>query len=93
MLKLSVMKLFSQYKGLRKEVYILFIGRIVTRFGSMVWSMLTLILNQKLGYTAAQVSVFMFVFSAVSLATSAVGGKMADKYNKKNIIIFLTVYR
>ena len=43
------MNIFSQYKGLRKENYILFIGRIVTNLGSMVWPVLTLILNQKMG--------------------------------------------
>ena len=39
--------LFSQYRGLRKEVYILFFGRIVTNMGSMVWPMLTMILKDR----------------------------------------------
>lgn len=81
------MKLFDQYKGLRKEVYILFIGRIVTRFGSMVWSMLTLILNQKLGFSAAQVSVFLLVSSIVTMLVSLLGGKLADRFNKKHLIV------
>lgn len=81
------MRFFDQYKDLRKEIYILFIGRIVTRFGSMILSMLTLILNQKLGYSASTVSVFMILFSAASALASFLGGKLADRYNKKNIII------
>lgn len=81
------MKLINQYKGLRKEIYILFIGRIVTRFGSMVWSMLTLLLNQKLGYSAAEISVLLLIFSAVSMVATLTGGKMADHLNKKYIII------
>ena len=44
------MHFFSQYRGLRRENYVLFFGRIVTNMGSMVWPMLTMILNQKLGY-------------------------------------------
>jgi len=82
------MKLIDQYKGLRKEVYILFIGTIVTRLGMMVTSMMTLILNQKLNYSAGQVSVFMFVFSIVSMGTSILGGKLADRYNKKKCIVY-----
>ena len=38
---------FSQYRGLRREIYILCFGRVVTNLGSMVWPMLTLILSQK----------------------------------------------
>ena len=69
----------------------MFIGRIVTRFGSMIWSMLTLILNQKLGYSAAQVSVFMLVFSAVNMIMVYVGGKLADFYSKKRCIIYFDI--
>ena len=37
------MHFFSQYRGLRRENYVLFFGRIVTNMGSMVWPMLTMI--------------------------------------------------
>ena len=43
------MKLLDQYRGLRREIYILFFGRIVTNLGSMIWPVLTMILSQKLG--------------------------------------------
>ncbi len=36
------MHFFSQYRGLRRENYVLFFGRIVTNMGSMVWPMLTI---------------------------------------------------
>ena len=38
--------MFKQYKGLRKELYVLFFGRVMTNLGSMIWPMLTLILNK-----------------------------------------------
>ena len=38
------LKLFDMYRGLRREMYILFYGRIVTNMGALIWPMLTLIL-------------------------------------------------
>lgn len=43
------MQLISQYRGLKKEIYILFIGKLVTAMGSFVWPMLTFFLTTKLG--------------------------------------------
>lgn len=80
--------LITQYKGLRRENYILFLGRIVTNMGSMIWPVMTLILTQKLGLTAAQASIYTIVFGAVQLPLSLFAGKLADKYNKKRLIVF-----
>ena len=52
------MKLFDQYRGLRKEIYILFFGRVVTNLGSMIWPVMTMILSQKLGLSASEISYF-----------------------------------
>lgn len=81
------MKIFDQYKGLRRELYILFIGRIMTNMGSMIWPMFTLILNQKLGLSAGTIATYMLVFMIVGMPVSLIGGKLADKLNKKNIIV------
>ena len=80
--------MFKQYKGLRKELYVLFIGRIMTNLGSMIWPMLTLILNKKIGMNASEVANCLLVFSLVAIPTSLLGGKLTDKFNKKNIIVF-----
>jgi len=85
------MNFIKQYQGLRKEVYVLFIGRIATRFGSMVWSMLTLILNQKLGYSASDISRFMVIVTISSMLMNVLGGKLADRYSKKGCIIFFDI--
>ena len=79
--------IFSQYKGLRKELYILLIGRVMTNMGSMIWPMFTLILNQKLGLNATVIAACVIIYSMVSLPISLIGGKLADRLNKKNIIV------
>lgn len=82
------MNFFTQYKGLRKENYILFLGRIVTNLGSMVWPVLTLILNQKMGMSATQAALVMIVSGIVLMPAGLLGGKLADKYSKKKCIVY-----
>lgn len=81
------MKLFTEYRGLRKELYILFIGRMMTNMGSMIWPMFTLILSQKLGLSAGTIALYMLIYSVAAFPINLIGGKLADKYNKKNIIV------
>ena len=79
--------MFEQYKGLRRELYVLFIGRVMTNLGSMIWPMMTLILNKKLGMNASQVANCLLIFSLMSIPVSLFGGKLTDSFNKRNIII------
>ena len=47
------MKIMEQYLGLKKEIYILTFGKVVTCLGAMVWPMMTLILSNKLKMDAS----------------------------------------
>lgn len=81
------MKFLSQYKGLRRELYILLIGRMMTNMGSMVWPMFTLILNGKLGLDATTIALCFILYGIVSIPLTLAGGKLADRFNKRNIIV------
>lgn len=81
------MKLFNQYRGLRREIYVLFFGRIVTNLGSMIWPVMTLILSQKLNLSASEISYFFIGSSIIMLPASLIGGKLADRFNKKRLIV------
>ncbi len=83
--------LLGQYRGLRRENYILFFGRIVTNLGSMIYPVLTLILSQKMGMDATQVALVTTVSGIVILPAGIIGGRIADRYNKKNAIIICDI--
>ena len=83
----AIAGLVSQYRGLRKEIYVLFFGRIVTSLGSMVWPMLTMILSQKLGLSAFSISVLTVAGMLVMMPANLLGGRLADRLNKKNVIV------
>ncbi len=87
-------QLFSQYAGLKKEIYVLFIGKLVTAMGSFVWPMLTFFLTTKLGMTDGQSTLLLATASVLSFPAALLGGKLADRFSRKNIIIvfdFLTI--
>lgn len=83
----KIKSLITQYRGLRREIYILFIGRIVTNFGSMVWPVMTLIMSRKLGMDAKTIALFLIVCGLFQLPFNLIGGKLADIRNKKHIIV------
>ena len=80
--------LLSQYRGLRKEIYILCFGRTVTSLGSMVWPMLTMILSQKMGLEASSIAVLMAVSTCIIMPANLLGGRLADRCSKKTIIVW-----
>ena len=77
-------KLITQYGGLKSEIYILFIGRLVTAMGSFVWPMLTFLLTTKLGFSDGTATLLIATAGLVSLPVALLGGKLADKFQRKN---------
>ncbi len=84
-------KLFREYKGLRRENYILFFGRLMTNLGAMIWPVLTMILDQKLGMSAEKIAGYLVVFVLIGLPVSMIGGKIADRFDKKMNIVYCDI--
>ncbi len=80
-------QLFTQYGGLKREIYILFIGKLVTAMGSFVWPMLTFLLTTKLGLSDGTSTLLIATASVLSFPAALLGGKLADKFSRKSIII------
>lgn len=79
--------LFLQYRGLSRAAYILFIGKMITHMGAFIWPLMTLILTQKIGLTALQSAYATTAISLFYLVGGIVGGKIADHFDRKKIII------
>ena len=76
-------KMFGQYRGLRRELYVLFWGKAATNMGAMIWPMLTLILSNKLGMDAGEIAKITISMGIVQFTVYLIGGKLADHCNKK----------
>ena len=80
-------QLITQYGGLKREIYILFFGKLVTAMGSFVWPMLTFFLTTKLGLSDGTATLMIATASVLSFPAALVGGKLADRFSRKSIII------
>ena len=79
--------LLTQYRGLKKEIYILFVGKLVTAMGSFVWPMMTFLLTTKLHFSDGEATMLIATAGTISLPMALLGGKLADRFPRKNIII------
>ena len=79
--------LITQYGGLKREIYILFIGKLVTAMGSFVWPMLTFFLTTKLGLSDGTATLMIATASVLSFPAALLGGKLADRFSRKSIIV------
>lgn len=82
------MNLLKTYKGLPKEIYILFIGRIINCIGSFIYPLLSLILTQKIGLSIAEAG-FVITLSGICQAPCMIiGGKLVDTLGAKKVLVF-----
>jgi len=81
------MKIFRQYGGLSREVYIIALSKLVQSVGAFIWPLFVLILKQKLFMSPGEVSAFLVVGMIVSLISSLAGGVIADKIGRKRTIV------
>ena len=79
--------IITQYSGLKREIYVLFVGKLVTAMGSFVWPMLTFLLTTKLGFSDGLATLLIATTGLISLPAALLGGKLADRFPRKNIII------
>ncbi len=70
-----------------KPLIIVYFGMFVTQFANMVHPMLTLLLQDKLSMSATEISYALAINFVALAVASVVGGKLADRYNKKHVII------
>lgn len=79
--------MFLQYRGMSKSAYVIFFARLITNMGAFIWPLLTLILSRKIGYSESTIALISLGIGVIYLPATILGGKLADKFNRKKIII------
>lgn len=83
-----MLSFINDYKGLPKEVYVLFTANVINRFGDFVSPLLALYLTQKLGMDTATSSFIVTIALLSRMPGSFLGGKTADHYGRKRTYLF-----
>lgn len=79
--------LFSPYRGLPKEVYIIFIAKVINAMGCFVMPMMTLIMTQKIGLSSQAAGMYISISGILFMPAAWLGGKLADTIGRKVVIV------
>lgn len=79
--------LFSPYKGMPKEIYVIFVARIINALGCFVMPLLTIILTQNIGLSKPMTGFYISLSGLLYLPAAMLGGKLADTIGRKKVII------
>ncbi len=81
--------LLKPYKGLSKEIWVLFCARVINCMGAFIFPLLTLILTTKFGVNESKAGVIITASGITFMLSSVLGGKLTDVFGRKRIIIVL----
>lgn len=82
-----IMKMFQQYRGLPREIYMLLIARTIAAMGALVYPFLTFFLSTRMHFDEELIAKFLLLVAVSNLPASLLGGKLADKFNRKYVYI------
>jgi len=84
---MKILRLFKPYRGMRREIYIIFIARTINAFGFLIFPFLTLLLNNKIGLSASQTGFYVALTGFLYAPASLIGGKISDTWGRKKVLI------
>lgn len=88
MLKTALHRYVNNFKGFRREIWILALITFINRAGTMVLPFLSKYLKENLHFTYSQVGWIMVCFGIGSMLGSWLGGKLSDKIGFYKIMVF-----
>jgi predicted MFS family arabinose efflux permease len=88
MIRTGLRSYINNFKGFRREVWILAIITFINRAGTMVLPFLSRYLKENLHFSYGQVGWIMVAFGLGSMLGSWLGGKLTDKIGFYKIMIF-----
>ncbi|MFA9398632.1 MAG: MFS transporter [Clostridiaceae bacterium] len=80
--------LFKPYKGLSKEIWVIFFARVINCMGAFIFPLLTLILITKIGVDKKTAGYIISGSGILFMLSGVLGGKLTDLFGRKNLIIF-----
>lgn len=75
--------MFKSYRGLPRNVYVLFCVQIINRFGDFVVPFLTLLLTEKLKFSFGLTGIIVTTASLIGIPASFIGGRLADQFGRR----------
>jgi MFS family permease len=77
------LRMIDTYRGLPKNMYIMFSATVINRFGDFVMPFLTMYLTIKIGLSVEAAGLIVTICSLIGIPSSLLGGKLADELGRK----------
>ncbi|ACL69304.1 MFS transporter [Halothermothrix orenii] len=78
---------FKVYRGLNRNIYIIFIGQVINSMGAFVFPFLTMFLTQKIGMSPAEAGSYVTVAALANVPGMFLGAKLADSFGRKRLYL------
>ncbi|GFP75623.1 MFS transporter [Clostridium fungisolvens] len=84
---MDIRRHLSVYKGLPRDIYVLFISTVINKMGSFIVPLMTLILTEKIGFSKYEAGLFTTIAILSQAPFLVVGGSLVDRFGSKRIIV------
>lgn len=78
---------FKPYHGLPREIYIIFIARVINAMGVFVFPLLMILMNQELNMSPQESGFVMMIGGFIFTFSSLIGGKLVDTIGRKMVLV------
>lgn len=75
------------YRGLPREIYVIFFSRMINAAGLFIFPLFTLILTSKIGLSASDAGIWLTLMGVVIVPANLLGGKLTDWVGRKSMIL------
>lgn len=79
--------ILNTYRGLPRDVYILFLGKMINCIGAFVHPLLALILTQRIGLSSSEAGLYVTLTGVMQAPFILLGGKLTDRIGRKKIMV------
>lgn len=88
---MSVLRtMLNPYRGMPKEIYVIFIARIINAIGAFVAPLMTIIMTQSIGLSEGKAGLYLSLSGGISLMAALCGGKLVDRFGRKRVILLFS---
>ncbi len=86
-MKNLLLNYFKPYRGLPKEIYVIFIARVINAMGVFVFPLLMILMKQELNMTPKESGLIMMIGGFIFTFSSLIGGKFTDTIGRKKVLV------
>lgn len=78
---------FKPYQGLPREIYVIFIARMINAMGVFVFPLLMILMKQELNMSPQDSGFVMMIGGFIFTFSSLIGGKLTDTIGRKMVLV------